>query len=72
MKGIAASSSSACTSGLRSITCIIGNRIASEIAHGSLRLTLGEENTEEDIDYVLEVLPEIVQRLRICLHYMKK
>jgi cysteine desulfurase len=35
-----------------------------EIAHGSLRLTLGDENTEEEIDYVLEVLPQIVQRLR--------
>jgi len=35
-----------------------------EIAHGSLRLSLGAVNTEEDIDYVLEVLPEIVERLR--------
>jgi cysteine desulfurase len=34
------------------------------MAHGSLRLTLGNDNTEEDIDYVLGVLPEIVERLR--------
>jgi cysteine desulfurase len=38
--------------------------ICHEIAHGSLRLTLGRENTVEDVDYVLEVLPEIVTRLR--------
>ena len=35
-----------------------------EIAHGSLRLTFGDENTEEDVDYVLDVLPPIVNRLR--------
>ena len=35
-----------------------------EIAHGSLRLTLSDENTEEDVDYILEVLPPIVERLR--------
>jgi len=33
-------------------------------AHGSLRLTLGRENTEEEIDYVLDVLPDVVKRLR--------
>jgi cysteine desulfurase len=38
--------------------------LSHELAHGSLRMTLGRENTEEDIDYVLEVLPEIVDRLR--------
>jgi len=35
-----------------------------EIAHGSLRLTFGRENTMEDVDYILEKLPPIVQRLR--------
>jgi len=35
-----------------------------EIAHGSLRLTFGEENTESDVDYLMEVLPVIVERLR--------
>jgi len=38
--------------------------IPPEVAHGSLRLTLGRENTEEDVDYVLEMLPGIVQKLR--------
>lgn len=35
-----------------------------EIAHGSLRLSVGDETTEEDVDYVVEVLPPIIQRLR--------
>lgn len=35
-----------------------------EIAHGSLRISLGDENTEEDINYILEVLPQIVNKLR--------
>ena len=35
-----------------------------EIAHGSLRITLGYENTDDDIDYLFSVLPEIVERLR--------
>ena len=35
-----------------------------EVAHGSLRLSFGDYNTEEDIDYILEVLPPIIQRLR--------
>jgi len=65
MKGIAASSGSACTSGsLDPSHVLLAIGLPHEIAHGSLRLTLGDENTEEDIDYVLEVLPEIVQRLR--------
>jgi len=38
--------------------------IPPEVAHGSLRLTLGHENSEEDVDYLLEVLPGIVERLR--------
>ena len=35
-----------------------------EIAHGSLRLSLSDQNTEEDVDYILEVLPQVVGRLR--------
>ena len=35
-----------------------------EIAHGSLRLSFGEEFTEEDVDYILEVIPQVVNRLR--------
>lgn len=65
MKGIAASSGSACTSGsLDPSHVLLAMGLSHEIAHGSLRLTLGKENTEKDIDYVIEVLPEIVERLR--------
>lgn len=65
MKGIAASSGSACTSGsLDPSHVLLAMGIPHEIAHGSLRMTLGRGNTEEDIDYVLEVLPEILNRLR--------
>lgn len=65
MKGIAASSGSACTSGsLDPSHVLLAIGLPHEIAHGSLRLTFGEENTQEDVDYVLEVLPMIVQRLR--------
>lgn len=65
MKGIAGSSGSACTSGsLDPSHVLLAIGLPHEIAHGSLRLTLGDDNTEEDIDYVLEVLPEIVERLR--------
>jgi len=65
MKGIAASSGSACTSGsLDPSHVLLAIGLPHEIAHGSLRLTLGDGNTDEDIDYVLEVLPGIVNRLR--------
>jgi cysteine desulfurase len=65
MKGIAGSSGSACTSGsLDPSHVLLAIGLPHEIAHGSLRLSLGEVNTEEDVDYVLEVLPEIVERLR--------
>ncbi|MGI6188223.1 MAG: cysteine desulfurase NifS [Clostridiales bacterium] len=65
MKGIAASSGSACTSGsLDPSHVLLAIGLTHEIAHGSLRLTLGDDNTDEDVDYVLEVLPGIVERLR--------
>lgn len=65
MKGIAASSGSACTSGsLDPSHVLLAIGLSHEIAHGSLRMTLGKDNTHEDIDYVIEVLPTIVQRLR--------
>lgn len=65
MKGIAASSGSACTSGsLDPSHVLLAMGLTHEIAHGSLRMTLGKDNTEEQIDYVIEVLPEIVERLR--------
>ncbi len=65
MKGIAASSGSACTSGsLDPSHVLLAIGLPHEIAHGSLRLTFGDENTQEELDYVLEALPPIVQRLR--------
>ena len=65
LKGIAGSSGSACSSGsLEPSHVLLAIGLSHEIAHGSLRLSLGEVNTVEDIDYVLQVLPEIVDRLR--------
>lgn len=65
MNGIAASSGSACTSGsLDPSHVLLALGLPHEIAHGSLRLSIGEVNCDEDIDYVLEKLPVIVQRLR--------
>ncbi|MGI5839054.1 MAG: cysteine desulfurase NifS [bacterium] len=65
MKGIAASSGSACTSGsLDPSHVLLAMGMPHDIAHGSLRMTLGRSNTVEHIDYVLDVLPEIVSRLR--------
>ena len=65
MKGIGASSGSACTSGsLEPSHVLMAMGMPHETAHGSLRLSLGKNNTPEDVDYVLEVLPEIVERLR--------
>jgi len=65
MMGVAASSGSACTSGsLEPSHVLMAMGFPHEIAHGSLRLTLGKENTLEEIEYVLEVLPGIVEKLR--------
>ncbi|WXG40922.1 MAG: cysteine desulfurase NifS [Candidatus Freyarchaeum deiterrae] len=64
-KGIAASTGSACSSGSESpshVLTAIG--LTPEQANGSLRLTLGKRNTQEDVDYVLEVLPETISDLR--------
>jgi cysteine desulfurase len=65
LKGIAASSGSACTSGsLDPSHVLLAMGLDHQTAHGSLRLTLGAGNTEEEIDYVLSVMPDIVSRLR--------
>lgn len=65
LQGIAGSSGSACTSGsLEPSHVLLAIGRSHEIAHGSLRLTLGIYNTDEDIDRVLEVLPGIVEKLR--------
>ena len=65
MKGICASSGSACTSGsLDPSHVLLALGLKHEVAHGSLRLSLSEENTDEEIDYILEVIPQIVEKLR--------
>lgn len=63
--GICASSGSACTSGaLDPSHVLLAIGLPHEIAHGSLRLSIGDGTTEEEVDYVLETIPGIVQRLR--------
>lgn len=63
--GICASSGSACTSGsLEPSHVLLNIGLDHPTAHGSLRLTLGRQNTDDEIDYVLQVLPDVVQRLR--------
>ncbi|MEG0580044.1 MAG: aminotransferase class V-fold PLP-dependent enzyme, partial [Niameybacter sp.] len=63
--GVCASTGSACSSGsLDPSHVLLEIGLPHEIAHGSLRLSLGEGTTDEEVDYVLEVLPKIVQRLR--------
>mgnify|MGYP000317349062 FL=1 len=65
MKGICGSSGSACTSGsLDPSHVLLAIGLPHEIAHGSLRLTLSEETTKEDLDYTADVLKEIVEHLR--------
>ena len=65
MEGIAASSGSACTSGsLDPSHVLLAIGLPHEIAHGSLRMTLSEETTKEDVDFVIEKVKEIVERLR--------
>jgi len=64
-KGIAAATGSACSSKkLQASHVLLAIGLKPEEAHGSLRLTLGRMNTKEDVGYVVEVLPEIVQNLR--------
>lgn len=64
-EGICASSGSACTSGsLDPSHVLLSIGLPHEIAHGSLRLSISEETTEEDVDYILKVVPEVVKRLR--------
>ncbi len=65
MQGVAASSGSACTSGsLNPSHVLLAMGIPQEIAHGSLRLTLGRGNTEEEVDEFINMMPPIVERLR--------
>lgn len=77
MEGICGSSGSACTSGsLDPSHVLLAIGLPHEIAHGSLRLTLNEENTKEQMDYVVEAVKKIVEKLRgmspLYEDYMKK
>lgn len=65
LHGICASSGSACTSGsLDPSHVLLALGLKHEVAHGSLRLSISEETTDEDIDYILEAVPVVVERLR--------
>ena len=66
MKGVAASTGSACSStSLEPSHVLMAIGLKPEEAHGSLRLTLGLGNTQEDVDYVVSTLPDIVNKLRM-------
>ena len=72
-QGICASSGSACTSGsLDPSHVLLSIGLIHEVAHGSLRFSLSEYNTEEEVDYILEKLPPIVERLRNMSPVWKK
>ena len=65
MEGICGSSGSACTSGsLDPSHVLMAIGLPHELAHGSLRLSIGDFTTEEDIDYIIENLPKVIERLR--------
>ena len=77
MAGICASSGSACTSGsLDPSHVLLALGLPHEIAHGSLRLSLCEYNTEAEVDYILEQVPQVVRTLRemspVWGHMMEK
>ena len=65
MKGVCASSGSACTSGsLDPSHVLLAIGRVHDVAHGSLRLSLSEYNTDEEVDHILEVVPQVVEYLR--------
>jgi cysteine desulfurase len=65
MKGIAASTGSACSSeSLEPSHVLLAIGLKPEEAHGSLRLTMGKYTVKEDVNYVIEILPEVVEKLR--------
>jgi len=66
LEGVAASSGSACSSGSEKSSYVLSAMgVPKELARSSLRLTLGRDNTEKDVDYLLEILPAMVERLRL-------
>jgi cysteine desulfurase len=65
LEGIAVSTGSACASGsLDPSHVILATGLPAECAHGSIRISLGRENTNEDIDYMLDRLPKVIKRIR--------
>jgi len=65
MMGVAASSGSACTSGsLEASHVLLAMSLSHEMSHGSVRFSLGRRNTEAEIDYIIEIMPPIVERMR--------
>jgi len=73
LEGIAASTGSACSSGsLEASEVLLAIGLPHEIAHGSIRFTLGRLTTKKDIDYVLKIFPPIVERLRRMSPLYKK
>ncbi|HCH10799.1 MAG TPA: cysteine desulfurase NifS, partial [Dehalococcoidia bacterium] len=63
--GISASSGSACSSAsLEPSHVLLAIGLAAELAQGSVRITLGKDNTDEEVDYMLSVIPDLVNRLR--------
>ena len=72
MKGIQASSGSACTSGsLDPSHVLLAIGLPHEVAHGSLRLSLSEENTPEEVEYIIKEVPQVVEYLRNISLYGK-
>ena len=68
LKGVCASSGSACTSGsLDPSHVLLAIGLKHEVAHGSLRLSFSDVNDESDADYIIEVLPKIIDRLRAMI-----
>ena len=73
LEGIAVSTGSACSTGsLEPSHVLMATGVDAELAHGSIRFSLGRENTEEDIDYVLEKLPPIIEKIRKMSTVYKK